>query len=350
MTASLVLVSDPDYWKRRLRQWLLGKAETTQETYANDLKDFARWRGVETFQEAFSELFAGELEIVGAMVQVIALDYYEDLKTRPIWRSPKAKARGDDPIQHGLSPASISRRLAAFRAVVHLAEEARMCPRGISLPTSPKVRTLRDTRGIERRDFLQILDTLDHAIDTAKRGSQQHALAVRDYAIVLLLHDIGLRRAEVHGIQIESIVRDTRGMSIWICRKGDSLDEPQSWSIASNPARAINAWLELRGNPLHGPVFTSRKGKPFKSLDTLNRIVERWGLRSDVEDLHPHKLRHTAITTLRRKGVDILGMQGFAGHKDPKVTMVYIHNEGDEVRAAQELLGGNEDDDGTDPA
>jgi integrase/recombinase XerC len=193
-------------------------------------------------------------------------------------------------------------------------------------------------------DFLQVLDTLDHAIDTTKPGSQQNDLAIRDRAIFRLLHDIGLRRVEVHRIQIEHIVRDDRGMSIWLQRKGDGKHDRQLWPIAKLPAKAIDEWLAVRCNPTHGPLFTLRTGKPLTTTDAYNAIVARWGERSNVDHLHPHKLRHTAVTTLARKtGGNIVGMQGFAGHKDPKTTSVYVHNEGEEIRALQELLGGVEE-------
>ncbi len=333
--------SDREYWAKRIRQWLHEQAQLTGENYRWDITDFARWAGIDDPEAAFSFLFAGDdPELVAMRVQAAALDYLEDLKTRDVWASRAAKQRGDDPVRKGLAPATIGRRMVALRAVVGLAAEARFCPRGIKLPKAPRVRTLRDTTGISRTDFLQILDTLDHTLDTTKPGSQQHDLAIRDCAIFKLLHDVGLRRAEVHGIQIENM----EGDSIWIQRKGDDPHEKQRWPFAASPYKAIEAWLEVRGNPKVGPAFTSRKGKPL-SIYAFNKIVARWAARGNVGHVHPHKLRHTAISTLARKtGGNITGMQGFANHRDPKHTALYVHHEGSEIRALQELLGEGDED------
>jgi integrase/recombinase XerC len=324
----------------------LGQAELTRKNYGNDLKDFAQWAGMPSVDAAFSFLFLGDHETVALRVQGVALDYLTDLQTRPVWTSPQARDRGDAPDRHGLAPATIERRIVALRNVVALAVEARLCPREVKLPKTPTVKTLRNIQGISRRDFLQILDTLDHRIDTTQPGSQQNDLAIRDRAIFRLLHDIGFRRIEVHRIQIEDIVRGDKGMSVWIQRKGDNPKEKQLWPIASKPATAIDQWLALRENPTYGPLFTHRSGKPLTSLKAFNAIVARWGVRGDLDEhLHPHKLRHTIGTTAAKQtGGNVVAVQRLLGHSDPKTTMIYIDNEGDEIRALQELLGGMEDD------
>ena len=336
--------SDREYWILRLQQWLRGQWKLTSTNYSSDMEDFARWAGKGTVEETYAALFLGDPETVALRVRATALDYLDDLKTRDVWDSTVAKARGDDPVRKGLAPATIGRRMGALRAVVRIAAEARFCPRGIELPKGPKVRTLRDTRGISRTSFLQLLDTVDHTLATTKPGSQQHDLAIRDGAVLRLLHDIGLRRVEVHGILIQNIVNDDRGMSVWIRRKGDEETELRLWPIAKGPAQAIETWLHTRGDPTRGPVFTTRKGKPM-TLGAFNKVVSKWGIRGEIGHVHPHKLRHTAISTLARKTKgNITGMQSFAAHRDPKHTAIYVDNEGEEIRALQELLGEGDED------
>lgn len=336
--------SERHYWAKRLHQWLLGESENTRRNYSACLTDFSTWAGAPSVDVAMAMLFQGEPEMVAVRVQAAALDYLEDLRTRPVWASPQARERGDDPVRKGLAGNTIKIRMAAFRAVVRLAVEARLCPRDVTLPKTKKSKATMDTQGISRREYLELLEVFDHTIDTTKVGSMKHDLAIRDKAIILLLHVVGLRRAEVRGLQIEHIVRNSKGMSIWIQRKGDSEDELQLWPIASEPAQAIDTWLAVRGNPTHGQIFTNRKGRPLQ-LRIFNDIVSRWGVRSDVGHVRPHQLRHTAVDTLRKKtNGNITGMQGFAGHADPKTTMIYVHNEGEEIRALQELLSGSNEE------
>ena len=39
-----------------------------------------------------------------------------------------------------------------------------------------------------------------------------------------------------------------------------------------------------------------------------------------------HSLRVTATTTAREQGTDIIDLQDFAGHADPRTTLTYIRN------------------------
>ena len=39
-----------------------------------------------------------------------------------------------------------------------------------------------------------------------------------------------------------------------------------------------------------------------------------------------HSLRVTALTTARERGSDIIDLQDFAGHADPRTTLTYIRN------------------------
>jgi integrase/recombinase XerD len=39
-----------------------------------------------------------------------------------------------------------------------------------------------------------------------------------------------------------------------------------------------------------------------------------------------HSFRVTALTTARERGSDIIDLQDFAGHADPRTTLTYIRN------------------------
>jgi integrase/recombinase XerD len=48
-------------------------------------------------------------------------------------------------------------------------------------------------------------------------------------------------------------------------------------------------------------------------------------LRLDL-NISVHSLRVTALTTAREQGSDIIDLQDFAGHADPRTTLTYIRN------------------------
>jgi integrase/recombinase XerC len=70
----------------------------------------------------------------------------------------------------------------------------------------------------------------------------------------------------------------------------------------------------------------------------------RWGDRAGLGRVTPHQLRHTSITTLAlRTNGNLLALQGFARHANPRTTGVYIDNLGHGVRELQDLLGDDDE-------
>ena len=55
----------------------------------------------------------------------------------------------------------------------------------------------------------------------------------------------------------------------------------------------------------------------------VGRYVARLGLDSSVT---VHSFRVTALTVARERGADIVSLQDFAGHSDPRTTLTYIRN------------------------
>ena len=91
-------------------------------------------------------------------------------------------------------------------------------------------------------------------------------------------------------------------------------------------------WNKVRKSP-QKLLFFNRKGRP---LDTryIFRIVKDLGRRIGKSDLHPHMLRHSFATNLRRKGADLLLMKEALGHSSVNTTQMYAHIGDEEYRKA----------------
>jgi integrase/recombinase XerD len=100
----------------------------------------------------------------------------------------------------------------------------------------------------------------------------------------------------------------------------------------------LDHWLAATGfdmadSPLFRPTFTARgrgrdgfKGQPLtrRAVQYLvARYVRKLGLDPNVT---VHSFRVTALTTARERGADIVDLQDFAGHADPRTTLAYIRN------------------------
>lgn len=153
----------------------------------------------------------------------------------------------------------------------------------------------------------------------------------RDYSLLKLRLQTGLRNIEVVNANIEDIRQNTGEAVLWIQGKGhDSKDEYVL--LTDDVLKAINEYLLARGKvDDKEPLFVSH-GNHNKSgrLNTisLSRIIKNRfkeiGLNS--KKLSAHSLRHSAITFALLSGASLQETQAMARHTNINTTMIYAHN------------------------
>ena len=309
MTAKLRLFGDRGLnkvptWQHRLVNYLASRAESTRKTYQVDWNDLVRWSPYSDLPTLLKELFDGEPMELLVRVPAVYLDYQTDLLTRPVWDRVADREAGKPASRQGLALATVARRLKAFKALVGVAKMSGACPE-ITLPSPPTVE------------------------------------AVRDRAILRLLHDCALRRIEIIRLERGDIADDLQSMRVW--GKGKDKSRKKQLPLADKPGNAVAEWLAIRG-PGPGALFTKTTESVYPlSPSAVNKLVMRWGVAAGLLRATPHQLRHTAITTLGIKGATLMQMQAFARHANPATTQVYIDNLGEGVRKSQELLGDDDE-------
>ena len=155
----------------------------------------------------------------------------------------------------------------------------------------------------------------------------------RDYAIITLFLNCGLRLSELVGININ----DIRGDVLTVIGKGN-----KERTIYLNKAckNAIDAYLKERAQlkNIKDPkaLFISER-KNRISPKTVQYLVKKYvkaaGL--DQDKYSPHKLRHTAATLMYKHGnVDIRALQAILGHESVATTEIYTHIDNEQLRQA----------------
>jgi len=67
--------------------------------------------------------------------------------------------------------------------------------------------------------------------------------------------------------------------------------------------------------------------------------LHRFGKKYGIEDIHPHKLRHTMATLSIANGADIKSVSDKLGHSDVSITLqVYTHANEEAQKRANEVL------------
>ncbi len=163
----------------------------------------------------------------------------------------------------------------------------------------------------------------------------------RDYAIITLFLNCGMRLSELVGINLKDI--DFEDCKLNVIGKGN-----KERTIYLNKAcmNAINDYLRVR--PKEGvqqdkkfsekALFLSER-KTRIGNRTVQYIVnkELYQAGLDPNKYSVHKLRHTAATLMYQYGqVDIRALQELLGHKSISTTEIYTHVNNDQVRNAVE--------------
>ena len=155
----------------------------------------------------------------------------------------------------------------------------------------------------------------------------------RDYAILMIFLNCGIRRSELVGLNVTDVYEDR----LRVVGKGNK----ERFVYFGTPCRkAIDAYMEVRKNLIltdNRALFGSRNGNRI-SVTAVHRLVEKALLQAglDATQFSAHKLRHTAATMMLSGGVDVKTVQEVLGHENLNTTQIYTHIENTELKIAAE--------------
>ena len=155
----------------------------------------------------------------------------------------------------------------------------------------------------------------------------------RDYAILMLFLNCGIRRSELVGLNMTDVYEDR----IRVVGKGN---KERFVYFGSACRKAIDAYLPERQKKVltdNRALFGSRNGNRI-STDAVHALVKKALLQAglDATQFSAHKLRHTAATMMLSGGVDVKTVQEVLGHENLNTTQIYTHIENTELKIAAE--------------
>lgn len=197
------------------------------------------------------------------------------------------------------------------------------------IPTNPAI----DLESPKKNSRLPVALTLDESKDmlTSINGTNEK----RDYAIITLFLNCGLRLSELIGINIDKIKSDT----LTVVGKGN---KERTIYLNDVCIKAIEDYLSVRPDAKPGhenALFISNRKTRFTQRG-VQHMVDKYLNEAGLSGKHysPHKLRHTAATLMYQYGhVDIRALQELLGHESVSTTQIYTHIDKEQLRDAVKL-------------
>jgi integrase/recombinase XerD len=176
----------------------------------------------------------------------------------------------------------------------------------------PSVADLRDRtlpRGLEPTVVRKLLASCD----------RRRTIGRRDYAIVLLMSRLGLRRGEVAAIGLDDI--DWRAGLLLVRGKGSRQDV---LPLPVDVGEALVSYLRRRPRCESRALFV-RMTAPLQGLapHTISWIVREACTRAGLPRVGAHRLRHTAATEMLRQGASLAEIGQVLRHREQKTTAIY---------------------------
>lgn len=288
-----------------------GCSQKTVDEYLTDLRTFFRYiissrEGIEPDTEAFNNIDLRDID-VSFIGSITPSEIYHFLSYATEGRNNK--------------PAARARKLSAIKALYKY-----LVNRKHLLTVNPVIDIETPKKGKALPKFL----TVDESVSllNAVKNDEMSQTRIRDYCIITLFLNCGMRLSELAGIKTIDIDPDLRSLRV----KGKGSKERIIYLNTACRA-SLEEYIEERKAPKYkncgNALFLSGRGRnnPI-SVKTIQWMVKKYldeaGLGNRGYSVH--KLRHTAATLMYQSGqVDVRTLKDILGHEQLNTTQIYTH-------------------------
>lgn len=299
-----------------------GQSSKTIQEYYLDLRMFLR------FMVLMKQEMPYDTPLDSIVIKQIDLSFLESISTSDVFdflsylANDRVKFEDSQSEETGIGAAARARKLSAIKSFFKY-----LTVRTKQLKENP----VQDLEFPKIRKSLPKFLTMEEC--TRLLQSVQGPNARRDFAILMVFLNCGIRRAELVGLNLTDIYEDR----IRVVGKGN---KERIVYMGSACKRAIDDYLKERRQIVlsdNRALFGSRD-KNRISVSAVHRLVKKHMLAAglDATQFSAHKLRHTAATLMLSNGVDVKTVQEVLGHENLNTTQIYTHIENTELKIASE--------------
>ena len=297
---------------------ILNKSPNSIKEYNYDLSNFLKFIKIEfklTKEKDYSKIDISDLDI--NVVKKITL---EDIHKYISYMATELRSK----------PATRARKVSTIRVFFkYLSQKAKL------IEVNPAQNLETPKLGKRMPKYLS-LDESKKLLEVAQ--SEENRNSERDYAIITLFLNCGMRLSELVNINIKDITFSESKLNV--IGKGN---KERTIYLNNACVSAINNYILAR--PKEGIKYDSKDAlflserRERISNRTVQSIVRKELLKAglDINKYSVHKLRHTAATLMYQYGnVDIRALQELLGHESISTTEIYTHVDNSQIRSAVE--------------
>ena len=298
-----------------------GHSPKTVDEYFLDLRSFFRYLKLEK-RLVPKDTPMESIPIDDVDIQLIRSVTLTDVYAYMSYLSRDRAAHPNSPdTSYGLSASSRARKVATIRSFYkYLTNKAKLLTENpMQDLDSPRIKKSLP-RYLDLEESVELLESVDGAN------------SVRDYCILTLFLNCGLRISELVGLN----VTDVRGDQLRVLGKGN---KERVLFLNEACQQALQDWLTER-NVLtlidKEALFITHQNRRRISRAAVHKLVKKHLAASGLDSTQysAHKLRHTAATLMLQNGVDVRTLQEVLGHDHLNTTQIYTHVDSDDLRTA----------------
>ena len=299
-------------------------AKTTRLSYARELSWF------------FDYLISYHPEFCELEKRQITLDHVKMITSQDISRYLTIY------MDQGKKERTVARKRAALSSFFNYLTRNRLIEfNPVLAATRVKIHQSDEVLYLNIEDQVSLLSSVDNGNCLSGRMKTEHKkYQVRDYALIILLLDTGMRVSELRGIDLADL--NLTECSVIVTRKGGNI---QTLYYSDETKKAIEQYLEERKakdqelKP-EDPLFISLKGSRL-TVRAIEKLVKKYtaaAIPGKGQLLSPHKMRSSFAMEDYRAEQNILSLQRKLGHKSLAATNVYAKATDQELKKSRSVL------------
>ena len=295
-------------------------SQRTVDEYYLDMRNFFRYLKQQR-DPALAGKALDEIDIRDVDIDFISRITLTDIYSYLTYLSrDRVQHQNSEISNKGLNAASRARKLATIRSFFNY-----ICNKRHLLEDNPckDVDTPKQMKSLPRyltlEDSLSLLDAVD--------GKHKE----RDFCIITLFLNCGLRISELIGLNLSDIQDDAmrvlgKGNKVRVVYLNDACKD------------ALVRYLAVR-HPISGKdrdaLFLSERDQRISRAMVHSLVKKHLAMAGlDSTQYSSHKLRHTAATLMLQNGVDVKAVQEVLGHEHLNTTEIYTHIDNEALRVA----------------